>query len=94
MFSVPLQMLLIALAGWMNERNRAKIDFLEEQARRCQWRPWRSQSAPWNAPRTAARTECAPSRVVLYSRSSRAPVVLQSGRPGWRYRQAGLPAVF
>ncbi len=28
-----MQMLLIALAGWMNERDRAKIDFLEEQVR-------------------------------------------------------------
>jgi transposase InsO family protein len=33
MLSVPLQMFLVAIAGWINERDRAKIEFLEEQVR-------------------------------------------------------------
>ncbi len=33
MMSVPMRMLLLAIAGWLNEEQRAKIEFLEEQVR-------------------------------------------------------------
>ena len=33
MLDMPLRMLLIAIAGWLNEGQRARIDFLEEQLR-------------------------------------------------------------
>ena len=33
MLSVPLRMLLLAVAGWLNEEQRMKIEFLQEQIR-------------------------------------------------------------
>ena len=33
MLDTPLRMLLVAIAGWLNEGQRARIDFLEEQLR-------------------------------------------------------------
>jgi hypothetical protein len=33
MLSVPMRMLLLSVAGWMNEEQRRKIQFLEEQIR-------------------------------------------------------------
>ncbi len=31
MLDMPLRMLLVTIAGWLNEGQRARIDFLEEQ---------------------------------------------------------------
>jgi len=31
MLTAPLQMLLLAIAGWMNEHQRARNEFLEKQ---------------------------------------------------------------
>ncbi len=33
MMNVPMRMLVLAIAGWLNEEQRARIDFLEEQLR-------------------------------------------------------------
>ncbi len=33
MLTTPLQMLLFAIAGWLNEKERARIEFLQEQVR-------------------------------------------------------------
>ena len=33
MLSAPIQMLLLAVAGWLNEEQRMKIEFLQEQIR-------------------------------------------------------------
>jgi hypothetical protein len=33
MMTMPMRMLLLAIAGWVNEEQRAKIAFLEEQVR-------------------------------------------------------------
>ncbi len=33
MFSIPLQMMLVALAGRLNEEQRVRIEFLQEQVR-------------------------------------------------------------
>ncbi len=30
MLTMPIQMLLFAIAGWLNEEQRGKIDFLQE----------------------------------------------------------------
>ena len=31
--TIPMQMLILALAGWLNEEQRVKIEFLEKQIR-------------------------------------------------------------
>ena len=33
MLRTPLQMLLFAIAGWLSEEQRARIEFLQEQVR-------------------------------------------------------------
>ena len=33
MLTFPMRMLLFAIAGWLNEEQRTKIEFLEEQVR-------------------------------------------------------------
>ena len=33
MLTTPMQMLLLAIAGWLNQEQREKIEFLQEQVR-------------------------------------------------------------
>jgi len=33
MLTTPMRMLILAIAGWLNEEQRLKIEFLEEQLR-------------------------------------------------------------
>ena len=33
MLTIPMRMLLLAIAGWLNEEQRQKIEFLQEQIR-------------------------------------------------------------
>ncbi len=33
MLTMPVRMLLLAIAGWLNEEQRHKIEFLQEQIR-------------------------------------------------------------
>ncbi len=36
MLTTPMQMLLLAIAGWLNQEQREKIEFLQEQVRLLQ----------------------------------------------------------